>query len=72
MYKIWPILVFKILPSLTFWFFRRFSRFLWTIERKYYKPNDDKPFTGLVFKFYKKKEVKELEFQVLDGLMNGF
>ena len=38
---------------------------------KFYKLNDDKPFTGLVFKFHEKSEVKEFEFQVLDGLVNG-
>ena len=38
---------------------------------KYYKPNDDKPFTGSVFQFYPKSDVKSLEGRMVNGLFHG-
>ena len=38
---------------------------------KHYKPNDDKPFTGLVFQFYPKSDVKSLEGRMVNGVYHG-
>ena len=38
---------------------------------KWFKENDDKPYTGRVFDLYKSNGSKKLEGQYKDGLMNG-
>ena len=39
---------------------------------KYFKQNDDTPFTGIVFDMSKKTGSKILEYKMIDGQKNGF